>query len=56
MMQGAQSHRWDGEGGGEACVCLQLIHVDAWQKPPQCCKTIILQLKIKFKLKNKSIC
>ena len=56
MIQGTQSHRWDGEGGGEARVCLRLIHVDVQQKPPQCCKAIILQLKIKFKLKNKTIC
>ena len=26
-------------------VCLWLIHVDAWQKPIQFCKPIILQLK-----------
>ena len=28
---------------------LKLIHVDAWQKPTQCYKVIILQLKINFK-------
>ena len=28
-------------------VYLWLIHVDVWQKPAQCCKLIILQLKIK---------
>jgi len=27
-------------------VYLWLIHADAWQKPTQCCRTIILQLKI----------
>ena len=27
------------------CVYLWLIHVDAWQKPTQDCKAIILQLK-----------
>ena len=27
-------------------MCLWLIHVDVWQKPTQCCKEIILQLKI----------
>ena len=27
-------------------VYLWLIHVDAWQKPTQYCKAIILQLKI----------
>ena len=25
---------------------LRLIHADVWQKPTQCCKEIILQLKI----------
>ena len=29
-----------------------LIHVAAWQKPTQCCKAIILQLKITRKEKN----
>ena len=38
----------DQEGGD--ILYLQLIHVDVWQKPTQCCKAIILQLKInKFK-------
>ena len=32
------------EGGD---VCIQLIHVGVWQKPTQCCKAIILQLKKK---------
>ena len=32
------------EGGD---LCIQLIHVDVWQKPTQCCKAIILQLKKK---------
>ena len=27
-------------------VYLWLIHFDVWQKPTQCCKAIILQLKI----------
>ena len=27
-------------------VCLWLFHVDVWQKPTQCCKAIILQLKL----------
>ena len=30
-------------------VYLWLIHVDVWQKPIQCCKAIILQLKISKK-------
>ena len=29
----------------EGHVHLQLIRVDVWQKPPQYCKVIILQLK-----------
>ena len=37
-------------------VYLWLIHVDAWQKPTQYCKAIILQLKInKFKKKISSM-
>ena len=34
-------------------VYLWLIHVDIWQKLTQFCKTIILQLKNKFKIKKK---
>ena len=30
-------------------VYLQLIHVDVWQKSTQCCKPVVLQLKISFK-------
>ena len=42
---------WGGDGGGrkvqdrETHVHLWLIHVYVWQKPPQYCKVIILQLK-----------
>ena len=42
----------DGLWGGRevqeegTCVHLGLIHVDAWQKPAQYCKALILQLKI----------
>ena len=42
---------WDGDGGGRKVqdggthVHLWLIYVDVWQKPPQYCKVIILQLK-----------
>ena len=38
---------WGGrrEGHVYTCVHLWLIHVDVWQKPSQCCKVIILQLK-----------
>ena len=32
-------------------VYLWLIHTDVWQRPAQCCETIILQLKIKKKEK-----
>ena len=42
---------WDGEGGGRGVqdgvthVHPWLIHVSVWQKPPQYCKVISLQLK-----------
>ena len=37
-------------------VCLQLIHIDVWQKPTQYCKAIILQLKInKFNYEKKKV-
>ena len=42
---------WDGERGGRegsgwrTQVCPWLVHVDVWQKPPQYCKVISLQLK-----------
>ena len=42
---------WDGEGGGREAqdgsthVHPWLIHVNVWQKPPQYCKVISLQLK-----------
>ena len=44
---------WDGLVGGRKYtygwpVYLWLIHADAWQKPTQYCKAMILQLKIKF--------
>ena len=38
----------------ETYVYLGLIHVGLWQKPTQHCKAVILQLKIKFKKKEKS--
>ena len=44
--------RWDGEGGGRGVQDGEhmwnhpwLIHVNVWQKPPQYCKVISLQLK-----------
>ena len=38
---------WDGEGGSGwgTHVHPWLIHVNVWQKPPQYCKVISLQLK-----------
>ena len=42
---------WGEEGSGKGIqdggthVHLWVIHVDVWQKPPQYCKEIILQLK-----------
>ena len=46
---------WDGEGGGReeqgTHVHPWLIHVNVGQKPPQYCKVISLQLKLK-KRKN----
>ena len=44
--------RWGREGcgrevqGGGTHVHSWLIHVNIWQKPPQYCKVIILQLKL----------
>ena len=41
---------WDAKGGGrgvqdqETYVHLWLVHVNVWQKPPQYCKAISLQL------------
>ena len=40
---------WDGEGGGRGVWDgghLWLIHVSVWQKPPQYCNVISLQIKI----------
>ena len=42
----------EGAGGvqdGGTHVHLWLIHVNVWQKPPQHCKAISLQLKLKNK-------
>ena len=38
---------WDGEGGSGwgTHVHPWLIHVNVWQKPPQYCKAVSLQLK-----------
>ena len=42
--------RWEGGSGWGTQVHPWLIHVNVWQKPPQYCKVIILQLKWKKKL------
>ena len=47
---------WEVGGGYKregTYVYLWLIHVDAWQKPTQYCKAIVLQLKINKKEKQK---
>ena len=37
--------KWEGDSEWGARVHPWLIHVDVWQKPPQYCKVISLQLK-----------
>ena len=42
--------RWEAEGRFKregTYVSLWLIHADVWQRPTQCYKAIIIQLKIK---------
>ena len=39
--------RWEGGSGWGTHVHPWLIHVNVWQKPPQYCKVISLQLKFK---------
>ena len=72
MRQGAQGHytgmtmkdgmgREVGGGSGWGTrVHPWLIHVNVWQKPPQYCKVISLQLKkiifLKETLKSKTVC
>ena len=45
---------WDGEGGlgWGTHVHPWLIHVNVWQNPPQYCKVISLQLKLKKEKRN----
>ena len=43
---------WEGGSGWETHVHAWLIHVTVWQKPPQYCKVISLQLKFLKILKN----
>ena len=40
--------RWEGGSGWVTHVYPWLIHVNVWQKPPQYCKVICLQLKLKI--------
>ena len=41
--------RWEGVQDGGIHVHPWLIHVNVWPKPPQYCKVISLQLKLKKK-------
>ena len=46
------SEGWDGDGGGRdsgTYAHLWLIHVNVWQKAPEYCKVISLQLNKYFK-------
>ena len=45
--------RWEAGSGWGTHVHPWLIHVKVWQKPPQYCKAISLQLKLISKNKNK---
>ena len=47
--------RWEGGSGWGTHVHPWLIHVNVWQKPPQYCKVISLQLKIFLKRKKNSM-
>ena len=49
-VENSMKGRWERGSGWGTHVCPWLIHVDVWQKPPQYCKVISLQLN---KLKNK---
>ena len=44
--------RWQGVLGWRTHIHLWLIHVNVWQKPPQHCKVISLQLKYRKKKNN----
>ena len=49
---------WEVGGGSKregTYVYIWLIHVDAWQKPTQYCKAIVLQLKINKEKQKKII-
>ena len=45
--------RWRKVQDGGTHVHVWLIHVDVWQKPPQYCKVISLQLNLKNKVNKK---
>ena len=49
---------WEGVSGWGTHVHPWLIHVNVWQKPPQYCKVISLQLKKKsmYMGKTESLC
>ena len=47
MVSKSQGGRWEGGSGWGTHVYPWLIHVNVWQKPPQYCKAISLQLKFK---------
>ena len=47
--------RWEGGSGWGTYVHPWLIHVNVWQKAPQYCKVISLQLKKKRKEKKKAV-
>ena len=44
--------RWEGGSGWGTRVYPWLIHADVWQKPPQYCKVISLQLNKLIKKKK----
>ena len=47
--EGWDGKRWEGGSGGSTHIHPWWIHVNVWQKPPQYCKVISLQLKKKKK-------
>ena len=45
-LEGWDMGMWEGDSGWGAHVHPWLSHVSVWQKPPQYCKVISLQLKL----------
>ena len=45
-LEGWDMGRWEGDSGRGTHVHPWLSHVSVWQKPPQYCKVISLQLKL----------